>query len=100
MLSVETTAMIPILAQAVKELGASVIVWNEAVTPEDIRAANDNGLRVWVYTIDDPEKARALVALGATRTDTNHADADGVEAAMSDPDGNDLMLHNRYKARG
>jgi hypothetical protein len=33
-----------------------------------------------------------LVALGATRTDTNHAFADGVEVAMSDPDGNEFRV--------
>lgn len=64
-------AMNPAHVTAVKDLGASVIVWNEAVTPEGIRAANDNGLRVWVYTIDDPEKARALVALGVDGIITN-----------------------------
>lgn len=64
-------AMNPAQVAAVKELGASVIVWNEAVTPEGIRAAHDNGLRVWVYTIDDPEKARALVALGVDGIITN-----------------------------
>lgn len=64
-------AMNPTHVAAVKELGASVIVWNEAVTPEGIRAAHDDGLRVWVYTIDDPEKARALVALGVDGIITN-----------------------------
>lgn len=64
-------AMNPAHVVAVKELGASVIVWNEAVTPEGIRAAHDGGLRVWVYTIDDPEKARALVALGVDGIITN-----------------------------
>jgi glycerophosphoryl diester phosphodiesterase len=64
-------AMNPAHVAAVKELGASVIVWNEAVTPEGVRAAHDDGLRVWVYTIDDPEKARALVALGVDGIITN-----------------------------
>lgn len=61
----------PTYAAAVKELGASVIVWNEVVTPEGIRAAHDGGLKVWIYTIDDPEKARALVALGVDGIITN-----------------------------
>ena len=64
-------ALNPTDVAAVKELGARVIVWNEAVTPEGIRAAHDDCLRVWVYTIDDPEKARGLVALGVNGIITN-----------------------------
>lgn len=56
---------------AVTELGARVIVWNEVVTPEGIRAAHESGLKVWIYTIDDSEKARALVALGVDGIITN-----------------------------
>lgn len=61
----------PAHVAAVKELGASVIVWSEAVTPEGIQAAHEGGLKVWVYTIDDPEKARALVARGVDGIITN-----------------------------
>ncbi len=61
----------PAQAAAVVALGARIIVWNEAVTPEGIRAAHDGGLKVWVYTVDDPEKARALVALGVDGIITN-----------------------------
>ena len=61
----------PAHAAAVIELGARVIVWNEVVTPEGIQAAHDGGLKVWVYTIDDPEKARALVALNVDGIITN-----------------------------
>lgn len=64
-------AMNPAHVAAVRVMGASVIVWNETVTPEGIRAAHDDGLRVWVYTIDDPEKARALVALRVDGIITN-----------------------------
>ena len=61
----------PAHVAAVKELGARVVVWNDAVTPEGIRTAHAIGQGVWIYTIDDPEKARALVALGADGIITN-----------------------------
>ncbi len=61
----------PAHVAAVIEFGARVIVWNEVVTPEGIQAAHDGGLKVWVYTIDDPKKARALVALGVDGIITN-----------------------------
>jgi glycerophosphoryl diester phosphodiesterase len=64
-------ALSPTHVAAVTEFGARVIVWNEVVTPEGIRAAHDRGLKVWIYTIDDPEKARALVALGVDGIITN-----------------------------
>lgn len=58
-------------AEAVVQLGAKIIVWNETVTPEGIRAAHAGGLKVWIYTIDDPAKARALVSLGVDGIITN-----------------------------
>lgn len=61
----------PAQADAVAQLGAKVIVWSEAVAPEGIRAAHARGLKVWTYTIDDPEKARALVSLGVDGIITN-----------------------------
>jgi glycerophosphoryl diester phosphodiesterase len=63
--------MSPAHVAAVIDLGARVIVWNEVVTPEGIQAAHEGGLKVWIYTIDDPEKARALVALGVDGIITN-----------------------------
>jgi glycerophosphoryl diester phosphodiesterase len=47
----------------IRALGAAVIGWNhEHVTPALVRAAHEHGLKVWVYTVNDPERARALVA--------------------------------------
>lgn len=64
-------ALSPAQADAVAQLGANVIVWSETVTPEGIRAAHERGLKVWIYTIDDPEKARALASLGVDGIITN-----------------------------
>ncbi len=48
----------------VRELGAQVVVWNRQVTAAAVATAHAAGLRVWVYTINDPAEAAALVALG------------------------------------
>lgn len=48
-----------------KKSGASIIGWNhKELTPDAVRAANGRGLRVWSYTINDPGRAKALVAMG------------------------------------
>jgi glycerophosphoryl diester phosphodiesterase len=52
-------------------LGARIVVWNRQLTPGSIRRAHQRGLRVWVYTIDDPELAAELVALGVDGIITN-----------------------------
>lgn len=68
--------------------GGSKITWSGP--PLMPRQGRDR-LRLVLAVAADVELDAAvsrLVALGATRTDANHADADGVEVAMSDPDGN------------
>jgi glycerophosphoryl diester phosphodiesterase len=46
------------------ETGARVVVWNRAVSREGIRHAHERGAKVWVYTIDEPAVAAALVEEG------------------------------------
>lgn len=76
--------------------GGSKITWSGP--PLMPRQARDR-LRLVLAVAADVEldaAASRLVALGATRTGTTHAVADGVEAAMSDPDGNEFrVLANR-----
>lgn len=48
----------------IKALGARVAVWNRQITPAALAHAHRAGLRVWVYTIDDPEEAAGLARLG------------------------------------
>lgn len=45
-------------------VGAGFIGWNRAVTPEGIQAAHQAGLKVLVYTINDPEYAAKLIQMG------------------------------------
>lgn len=47
-----------------KKTGASVIVWNKQVTKETIAAAHQQGLKVWVYTINTAAVAEPLLELG------------------------------------
>jgi glycerophosphoryl diester phosphodiesterase len=53
-------------------LGAAAVVWNDGVTADSIRYAHGKRLRVWVYTVNDPEKARQLVDLGTDGIITDH----------------------------
>ena len=37
------------------------MVWNRNVTSDAVDYAHDRGLKVWIYTIDDPEVANQLL---------------------------------------
>jgi len=47
-----------------RRAGARLVVWNRQVDAATIALARERGLRVWVYTINDPAEAEALVCLG------------------------------------
>jgi glycerophosphoryl diester phosphodiesterase len=49
----------------VRKTGARVVVWNRQITRESVAYAHQTGLKVWVYTIDDPTLAQSLRDLGA-----------------------------------
>jgi glycerophosphoryl diester phosphodiesterase len=51
--------------------GARVIVWNRQVTAKAIELAHQRGLKVWVYTINQPSLARRLIRLGVDGLITN-----------------------------
>lgn len=57
-------ALSPKWNQTVKELGARAIVWNRQVSKEAVEDAHKQGLKVWVYTINDPQLARDLLYTG------------------------------------
>ena len=48
----------------VKATGSRAVVWNRQVTKESVEYAHQNGLKVWVYTINDPALAISLLDLG------------------------------------
>ena len=47
-----------------KPTGGHAVVWNDRVTREVIRLAHQRGLKVWVYTINEPTAANNLLDLG------------------------------------
>ncbi len=52
--------------------GAQVVGWNEKdIRKADIDAIHRRGLKAWVYTVDDPRRARQLIADGIDGIITN-----------------------------
>jgi glycerophosphoryl diester phosphodiesterase len=52
--------------------GADLIVWNhEKIGPEQINQIHSLGKKAWVYTVDDPDRAKALIAAGIDGIITN-----------------------------
>jgi glycerophosphoryl diester phosphodiesterase len=45
-------------------IGAQLVVWNRQIHPASVIEAQRRGLRVWVYTINEPVTAAVLVGLG------------------------------------
>jgi glycerophosphoryl diester phosphodiesterase len=54
-----------------KKTGAKVAVWNEKVSREAVQLAHQRGLKVWVYTINDPAVANKLLDMGVDGLITN-----------------------------
>lgn len=48
----------------IKSLGARIVAWNSQVDPASVQAAHDRGLKVWVYTVNDPDAAKELLDAG------------------------------------
>jgi glycerophosphoryl diester phosphodiesterase len=49
----------------IKESGARIVVWSRQITPEAVAYAHQQGMRVWVYTIDEPQLANEMLDMGA-----------------------------------
>lgn len=54
-----------------KKTGASVAVWNRKVSKRVVEKARRQGLKVWVYTINQPKQARELKVRGVSGIITN-----------------------------
>lgn len=50
--------------EEIRALGARVAVWNRQVDAAAVREAHRLGLRVWVYTINEPDLAATLLEAG------------------------------------
>jgi glycerophosphoryl diester phosphodiesterase len=58
--------------KAAAATGADLIVWNhEKIGPTQIKQIHALGKKAWVYTVDDPDRARALIAAGIDGIITN-----------------------------
>ncbi len=55
-----------------QKTGAKVVVWSAKVSRQTVQLAHHRGLRVWVYTIDDPAQANELLDLGVDGIITNN----------------------------
>lgn len=53
--------------------GAKVAVWSDQVTQESVALAHQRGLKVWVYTINEPAAANKLLDLGVDGIITNNS---------------------------
>jgi glycerophosphoryl diester phosphodiesterase len=56
----------------VQKCGARIVIWNRQVTGDAVAFAHKRGLKVWVYTIDDPAVAAELFDLGVDGIITNN----------------------------
>ena len=65
-------ALTPEWLDEVRSVGAQVAVWNRQVDAAAVKAAHARGLKVWVYTIDEPAVADALLAAGVDGIITNN----------------------------
>lgn len=68
--------------------GASVVGWEDKfTTAETIQAIHDRGWKAWVWTVDNPERAVALVQAGIDAIITNRPAEirQAVEAAAQQP---------------
>ncbi|TSA40779.1 MAG: hypothetical protein D4R57_01435 [Verrucomicrobiales bacterium] len=48
----------------VKSIGCRVAVWNNQITREAVDYAHQQGMKVWVYTINDPAQANKMLDFG------------------------------------
>ena len=55
-----------------QKAGAKVAVWSQKVSKEAVAQAHQRGLKVWIYTINDPAKANELLDMGVDGIITNN----------------------------
>lgn len=58
--------------KTLRQTGAGVVVWNKQLTGAAVRRAQEQGLKVWVYTINRPELAQRLLGMGVDGLITNN----------------------------
>lgn len=56
----------------VQAVGVRLVGWNKMVSREAVQEAHRRGLKVWIYTIDDPAVAREMLDFGVDGIITNN----------------------------
>jgi glycerophosphoryl diester phosphodiesterase len=55
----------PARLEEIAKTGASVVGWNhKAISAKEINLLHEKGLKAWVYTVNDPERAQELLSDG------------------------------------
>lgn len=54
----------PAWLDELQKTGAKIAVWNDKVSRDAVRQAHQRGLKVWVYTINEPAAANKLLDMG------------------------------------
>lgn len=55
-----------------QKCGAKAAVWSDKVSKQAVELAHQRGLKVWVYTINDPDAANRLLDMGVDGIITNN----------------------------
>ena len=55
-----------------QKTGAQIAVWSDKVSAEAVQLAHQRGLKVWVYTINDPDLANSVLDMGVDGIITNN----------------------------
>ena len=55
-----------------QKTGARIVVWSDKVSAEAVQLVHQRGLKVWVYTINDPDIANKLLDMGVDGIITNN----------------------------
>jgi glycerophosphoryl diester phosphodiesterase len=63
-LKTEEKILTPQWVDEASTTGARIVVWNRQITPAAVAYAHQKGLQVWVYTINEIERANELLAAG------------------------------------
>jgi glycerophosphoryl diester phosphodiesterase len=53
------------------DTGAAIVVWSWKVSKPAVQLAHERGLKVWIYTVNDPAPARRLLEMGVDGLITN-----------------------------
>jgi glycerophosphoryl diester phosphodiesterase len=62
----------PARLDQIDKLGVQAVGWNHKfITPREIKLVHDRGYKAWVYTVDDPARAKELIAAGLDGLITN-----------------------------